>query len=57
MVPNVVALAGAVVLITALHLQVRVVEEPYLLTTHADTYPQYAATTGRFLPHIGRLAG
>lgn len=29
----------------------------YLLTTHGDTHPQYAATTGRFLPHIGRLLG
>jgi protein-S-isoprenylcysteine O-methyltransferase Ste14 len=55
MVPNVVALAGAVVLIIALHLQVRVVEEPYLLATHGNTYQHYAATTGRFLPTIGRL--
>jgi len=55
MVPNVVAIAGAVVLIIALHLQVRVVEEPYLLATHGNTYQHYAATTGRFLPNIGRL--
>ena len=54
-VPNVVAIAGAVVLIIALHLQVRVVEEPYLLATHGNTYQHYAATTGRFLPNIGRL--
>ncbi len=56
MVPNVVALAGAVVLIVALHLQVRVVEEPYLLATHGHSYEHYAATTGRFLPRVGRLA-
>jgi protein-S-isoprenylcysteine O-methyltransferase Ste14 len=56
MVPNAVALTGAVLLLVALELQVRVVEEPYLLRTHGDAYAAYAATTGRFLPGIGRLA-
>jgi protein-S-isoprenylcysteine O-methyltransferase Ste14 len=56
MTPNVLALAGAVTLLIALQLQVRVVEEPYLAATHGDTYRPYAATTGRFLPGIGRLA-
>lgn len=56
MVPNAVALAGALLLLVALQLQVRVVEEPYLLRTHGDAYAAYAARTGRFVPGIGRLA-
>lgn len=55
MTPNVVALTGFVVLVVALQLQVRVVEEPYLLRTHGDAYAAYAAQTGRFLPGLGRL--
>jgi cobalt-zinc-cadmium efflux system protein len=55
MTPNVVALAGFVVLLVALQLQVRVVEEPYLLRTHGATYAAYAASTGRFVPGLGRL--
>lgn len=55
MTPNVVALAGLVVLLVALQLQVRVVEEPYLLRTHGATYATYAARTGRFVPGLGRL--
>ncbi|WP_460653512.1 methyltransferase family protein [Kribbella endophytica] len=54
--PNPIALAGAVTLLIALQLQVRVVEEPYLLTAHGTTYRQYAATTGRFVPGFGRLS-
>lgn len=55
MIPNWIALAGIAILILALQLQVRVVEEPYLLTTHGDRYRHYAAETGRFLPRMGRL--
>jgi protein-S-isoprenylcysteine O-methyltransferase Ste14 len=55
MVPNVVALAGLLALAGALQLQTRVVEEPYLLRTHGETYASYAASVGRFLPGIGRL--
>lgn len=55
MVPNVVALTGAALLLVALQLQVRVVEEPYLHKAHGSTYAGYAAATGRFLPGIGRL--
>ena len=38
MVPNAAALVGFVALIVALELQVRVVEEPYLLKTHGECY-------------------
>lgn len=53
--PNVVALASLAALLVALEIQVRAVEEPYLLRTHGDHYRRYAAATGRFLPGIGRL--
>jgi protein-S-isoprenylcysteine O-methyltransferase Ste14 len=53
MVPNVVALAAIVCLVIALELQVRLVEEPYLLRTHGDVYAEYAANVGRFLPGVG----
>lgn len=55
MVPNVVALIGLVLLLVALQLQVRVVEEPHLLRTHGRAYAAYAASTGRFIPGLGRL--
>jgi protein-S-isoprenylcysteine O-methyltransferase Ste14 len=53
MVPTGVSLVGLVALIVALHLQVRVVEEPYLLRTHGESYESYRSTAGRFLPRIG----
>jgi protein-S-isoprenylcysteine O-methyltransferase Ste14 len=40
-------------LVAGIQLQVRVVEEPYLIATH-DGYAAYAARVGRFLPLIGR---
>ena len=55
LVPNVVALAGLAALFIALEIQVRLVEEPYLLRRHGDSYRQYAARVGRFVPGLGRL--
>ena len=55
MVPNAVALGGLVLLVIALQLQVRVVEEPYLVAAHGTPYREYAASTGRFVPGVGRL--
>jgi len=55
MVPNVVALAGLAMLVAALELQVRFVEEPYLRRTHGASYQRYAGAVGRFLPGVGRL--
>ncbi|GAT71007.1 isoprenylcysteine carboxyl methyltransferase [Planomonospora sphaerica] len=57
MVPNVVALLPLVVLVAAIELQVRAVEEPYLLTVHGQAYQGYAARVGRFVPGVGRLPG
>ena len=54
LVANNVAVVGLVALIVALEIQVRLVEEPYLRTTHGGEYTNYAARAGRFLPGIGR---
>lgn len=54
--PNALALTSLLTLLVALELQVRVVEEPYLMRTHGTAYRRYAATTGRFVPGLGRLA-
>jgi protein-S-isoprenylcysteine O-methyltransferase Ste14 len=51
--PNLVALAGFVQLVVTIELQVRVVEEPYLLTAHGDAYRGYLANVGRFVPGVG----
>jgi protein-S-isoprenylcysteine O-methyltransferase Ste14 len=56
LVPSVVAIAAWVALLIALELQTRVVEEPYLLATHPDEYPAYAARVGRFVPGVGRIS-
>lgn len=55
LVPSWVALAGLAGLALALELQVRVVEEPYLLRAHGRDYADYAARVGRFFPSVGRL--
>ena len=56
LVPSAVAILGFVALVVGLELQVRAVEEPYLLKTHGRAYAGYAARTGRFFPLVGRLA-
>ncbi len=53
--PNVLTLAGVILLTVALELHVRLIEEPYLLGVHGEQYAAYAAQVGRFLPGIGRL--
>lgn len=55
LVPSWVAFAGLAGLAAALELQVRVVEEPYLLRVHRDAYAAYAAAVGRFVPGVGRF--
>ena len=54
-VPTAVSGAALACLIVAVELQVRVLEEPHLHRIHGAAYQAYAARTGRFLPHIGRL--
>ena len=53
--PNLVAIAGFVLLIVTIELQVRFVEEPYLLAKHGDAYRDYLAGVGRFVPGVGRV--
>lgn len=47
-------LAGLGCLVVAVELQVRVVEEPYLLATHGAAYAAYTGRVGRFVPRLGR---
>jgi protein-S-isoprenylcysteine O-methyltransferase Ste14 len=54
-VPNVFALLFLLGVLVSTQVQVRLVEEPYLLRVHGDAYRRYAAATGRFVPGIGRL--
>ena len=54
-VPNVVSLLMLVAFLAGLEIQVRLVEEPYLLRVHGEAYRAYAAQTGRFVPGLGRL--
>jgi protein-S-isoprenylcysteine O-methyltransferase Ste14 len=56
LVPNIAALVGFGALVVALQIQVRLVEEPYLLRQHGEAYRNYAARVGRFVPGLGRLA-
>ncbi len=51
--PNIVAIAGFLLIIVTIELQVRVVEEPHLLTVHGDVYRRYRAEVGRFVPGVG----
>lgn len=55
MVPSVISIGAVVALFVALQLQVRVVEEPYLLRVQGDAYCDYASRTGRFVPGVGTL--
>lgn len=51
--PNIVAIVGYVLLTVSIELQVRFVEEPYLLKVHGESYREYTGTVGRFVPRTG----
>jgi protein-S-isoprenylcysteine O-methyltransferase Ste14 len=53
--PNLVTIAGAILAIAALEMQVRRVEEPYLLTKHGAAYQDYTRRVGRFVPGVGMI--
>ena len=55
LVPSVLAFTAFLVLVVALELQVRLVEEPYLTRTHGERYVLYASRVGRFVPGVGKL--
>jgi protein-S-isoprenylcysteine O-methyltransferase Ste14 len=54
-VPTWLGIAAVFVIAAGLELQVRAVEEPYLVRTHGAAYRAYTARVGRFVPVIGRL--
>lgn len=55
LVPHALTIVGICLLVVALELQTRLVEEPYLLGVHGAAYADYAARVGRFLPGLGRI--
>lgn len=55
MAPWWLSIVGLGLLVLACQLQVRLVEEPYLLAQHGTAYARYASRTGRFLPWLGYL--
>ncbi|NAS21958.1 isoprenylcysteine carboxylmethyltransferase family protein [Herbidospora sp. NEAU-GS84] len=50
LVPTWVSLAALLSLVAAVEIQVRVVEEPYLIRVHGAAFTTYMARTGRFVP-------
>jgi len=55
MVPSPLSIAAPVLVAIGLEIQVRAVEEPYLLRLHGDSFRAYASRVGRFVPGLGRL--
>jgi protein-S-isoprenylcysteine O-methyltransferase Ste14 len=53
--PSQLAVANWLLLAAAIELQVRVVEEPYLLRSHGQAYEAWAREVGRFVPGVGRM--
>ena len=51
--PTAATVLGAAMVVAGVEVQVRAVEEPYLLRTHGDAYRRYAGRTGRFVPGVG----
>jgi protein-S-isoprenylcysteine O-methyltransferase Ste14 len=54
MVPTWLGIAAVLVIALGLEIQVRAVEEPYLVRAHGEEYRAYAARVGRFVPGVGR---
>jgi protein-S-isoprenylcysteine O-methyltransferase Ste14 len=53
LVPNLVTVGMLILSVTAVELQVRAVEEPYLARLHGDAYLDYCRSVGRFIPGVG----
>ena len=53
-VPTPLTMLGAAAMVSGIELQVRHVEEPYLLREHGDAYARYMRRVGRFVPGLGR---
>lgn len=52
LMPNSLSVASFLALLIAVELQVRFVEEPYLLRAHGQQYRDYCSRVGRFLPGV-----
>ena len=52
--PNVASVASLALLILGVELQVRFVEEPYLVAQHGEVWRAWARRVGRFVPGVGR---
>lgn len=57
LIPNSLSVAALLLTVCGIELQVRLVEEPYLLATHGDHYRRWAGAVGRFFPGVGRGLG
>lgn len=55
LVPTWLSLASIAVGILAFQVQVRLVEEPFLIGAHGEPYLTWARRVGRFVPGLGRL--
>jgi protein-S-isoprenylcysteine O-methyltransferase Ste14 len=53
LVPSPVSFGSVVLLVIALEMQTRLVEEPHLRRVHGEAYAEYSARVGRFLPGLG----
>lgn len=54
-VPSWLAIVGPIAVAIGLELQVRGVEEPYLVQVHGNAYRAYVRRVGRFVPGLGRV--
>ena len=54
--PTWLAFLSFVLMVISIEVQVRWVEEPYLLGFHGDAYRAWATRTGRFIPGFGRMS-
>jgi protein-S-isoprenylcysteine O-methyltransferase Ste14 len=55
MLPTPWAAAAVVAMTVGVQVQVRRVEEPYLVTVHGDRFVEWARRSGRFVPGVGAL--
>lgn len=53
--PNLASIGGAVLMVVAVELHTRFIEEPHLARAHGESYIVYASRVGRFVPALGRL--
>jgi protein-S-isoprenylcysteine O-methyltransferase Ste14 len=54
--PNAASIVALAALALGIDLHVRLVEEPYLTSTHGGSYASYASRVGRFAPGVGKLS-